>query len=93
MDTDFWVVHTTHGQYRVDTHTASELRAKVAHYAGKPYQENQELSFEDAAGSQVYIVLATYLGVLESTREQRAWDRDFNRRLDVEKDEDTPSWD
>lgn len=92
MDTNFWVVHTTHGPYRVDAQTASTIRAKVAEFAGLPHQENQEISFEDSAGSQCYIVLATYLGVLESRKEHRAHDRRLNAELDKEKNDDEPSW-
>lgn len=92
MDTNFWVVHTTHGPYRVDERTANTIRAKISGFVGMPYQENQEIGFVDAAGSQCYIVLATYLGCLESTKEQRAYDRILGAQLDKEKEDDEPSW-
>lgn len=92
MDTDFWVIMATCGQFRVSEATADRVRQVVAQYAGKPYQENQEIEFIDLAGSLSVIVVASYLGILESTAEQRRWDRQMNAKLDEEKEQDDPSW-
>lgn len=92
LDTNFWVIMTTAGQFRVNEQTVVDIRAEVARYAGKAHQENVELSFTDIANSQCYVVLASYLGILESTPEQRAYDRRLNKALDKEKEEDDPSW-
>jgi hypothetical protein len=92
MDTDFWVVLTGAGPYRVTEQTAVEVRAEVARHAGKPAQENQELAFTDLADSRCYVPLGTYLGIVESTAEQRRADRQLNKAIDKEKEEDDPSW-
>lgn len=88
MDTDFWVIQTTHGMYRVDEDTAMYVRQQVRAVDGVPDSANHEIEFKDMADSRIYIVVGTYLGIVESTAEQRRWDRKMNEALDEEKRQD-----
>lgn len=84
MDTNFWVICTSSGMFRVDEETWKEFRVKMRSIAGLPHQNNTEIEFTDIAGSQIVVYAGAVHCTIESTVEQRALDRRINEALDEE---------